>query len=161
MATPRKAAGKRQETPSTGGKTGRASLSLDRVLTGRIKKHDSPKPSEADSSLLEEGTSRLDEAEKELEADRYEEMMEEKKLFPNSHMWAGGEERLFQLLFMRQYSPLMPVHWHVDFRGIPVPGILFATSEVDRPVVYSHLEQDFRGKELLPQYLPLVWIATD
>lgn len=156
MATPRKAASKRQETPSTGGTKRRASLALDRVLTGRVKRHDSPKPSEVDSSLLEEGTSRLDEAEKELEADRYEEMMEEKKLFPNSHMWAAGEERLFQLLFMRQYSPLMPVHWHVDFRGIPVPGILFATSEVDRPVVYSQLEQDFRGKEAFLQHLPLV-----
>lgn len=125
----------------------RQSLALDRVISGRIKKHDSPLPPEADSSLLEEGSSRLDDAEKELEADRYEEMMEERKLFPGSDAWAADEERLFQLLFMRQYSPLMPPHWSVDFRGIPLPDILFATSEVDRPVVYSHLERDFRGEE--------------
>ena len=145
-ATPRRVGGNKQGTPSTNSARRRQSLALDRVISGRIKKHDSPNPSEVDSSLLEEGSSRLDEAEKELEADRYEEMMEERKLFPGSDAWAADEERLFQLLFMRQYSPLMPPHWNVDFRGIPLPDILFATSEVDRPVVYSRLEQDFRGK---------------
>jgi hypothetical protein len=131
--------GGRKSTPGT----------LDRVIGGRIKKFDSPKPSPADSSYLEEGNSRLDDVEREMEADRFEDMREEKKLFPGSDEWAPDEERLFQTLFMRQYSPLMPPYWSADFRGIPLPDILFATSEVDRPIVYSYSDRDFWGKNPL------------
>lgn len=161
MGTPaKKAAGKGQATPSTNGKGRKpAPAALDRVIGGRVKKHNSPKPSHVDSPYLEEGSSRLDEVEKEMEADRFEEMREEKKLFPGSDEWARDEERLFQLLFMRQYSPLMPPHWSVDFRGIPLPDILFATSEVDRPVVYSQSGQDFRGKEPAPS--PCLYVTRE
>jgi hypothetical protein len=93
------------------------------------------------SSLL------LDDDERDREVMRYEEMMEEKKLFPGSENWTEGEERLFQKLFMRQYSPLLPLHWGMDFRGIPVPDILFATSDEDEPVVYAHAPNgDFKGE---------------
>lgn len=152
MTTP-KSASSRQGTPNPKGSRRRTSLALDRVISGRIKKLDSPKKYDSpkgspgvDSSYHDEDSSILHDVEKELEADRYEEMMEERKLFPGSDAWAPDEEKLFRILFMRQYSPLMPTHWWIDFRGIPLPEILFSTSEVDRPVVYSHMERDIRGK---------------
>ncbi|SPN97678.1 uncharacterized protein DNG_01191 [Cephalotrichum gorgonifer] len=158
MATPaaKKPAGRRGRTPSRTPRGRRPTPgALDRVAGGRITKHESPRPSHADSSYLEEGSSRLDDVEREMEADRYEEMMEEKKLFPGSEEWSPDEERLFQLLFMRQYIPLMPPHWSVDFRGIPLPKILFATSEVDRAVIYSQSERDFRATKAIIRLIDL------
>jgi hypothetical protein len=84
-----------------------------------------------------------------LEADRFDEMMKEKELFPGSDSWAEDELRLFQILFMRQFSPLLPSHWGIDFRGIPVPDILFATSRVDEPIIYSSSGNDFKGRRSL------------
>lgn len=150
MATPRRSVASEQKTPGTASTRRKTPSTLDRVISGRVQKHgyNSPKLMEPDSSLLDESSSRLDDVEREMEADRFEEMMEEKKLFPGSDSWAPDEERLFQVLFMRQYSPLMPPHWSVDFRGIPLPDILFATSEVDLPVVYSQSGRDFRSRDL-------------
>ncbi|KAK1244882.1 hypothetical protein MKX08_004511 [Trichoderma sp. CBMAI-0020] len=31
--------------------------------------------------------------------------------------WAKGEEQLFEILFLRQDIPLLPLHWEVDFRA--------------------------------------------
>ena len=160
-ATPKKGTQGKKETPAAKGKVtpGKVTpgtdspyrinepLALNRVREGRIKKVDTPRrKSDFNSSLLEEGSSRLDEDETVTQADRHEAMVRERKLFPANKSWAPDEEKLFELLFMRQYSPLMPPDWETDFRGIPLPDILFRTSEVHKPVVYSHLDWHFRGR---------------
>lgn len=151
MATPRRSVAGEHKTPGTASARRKTPSTLDRVISGRVQKHGyaSPKLLDHESSLFDESSSRLDDVEREMESERYEEMMEEKKLFPGSDEWAADEKRLFEVLFMRQYSPIMPPHWKVDFRGIPLPDILFATSEVDLPVVYSQSKRDFRGEECL------------
>lgn len=89
---------------------------------------------------------RLGEDEREVERRRHQEMEEEKSLFPRADEWADEEARLFEVLFMRQYSPLLPTFWDMDFKGIPIPDILFQTSDVDRPVIYSYSGNNFHGK---------------
>jgi hypothetical protein len=148
-------------TASTPSKT---PLSRDKIIDGRIKKacnltyvtnvtklpklySSSPSSRRLSDSHHDSSSLLLDDVERDREVMRYEEMMDEKKLFPGSEHWADDEDRLFQLLFMRQYSPLLPSHWGMDFRGIPVPDILFATSDEDEPAVYAHAPNgDFKGK---------------
>ncbi|MBE3042386.1 hypothetical protein IMZ48_07360 [Candidatus Bathyarchaeota archaeon] len=146
--TPAAATTKGQKTPGTDSPYRiKDPVLLSRVREGRIKKVDTPRrKADVNSSLLDEGSSKLDDDETVTEADRHEAMMRERKLFPANESWAPDEERLFELLFMRQYSPLMPQDWETDFRGIPLPDILFRTSEVHKPVVYSHLDWHFRGE---------------
>ena len=112
-------------------------------------KRRSPSPkkllSPKDKQLAGSPLDRVGDAERELELVRYEEMIEEKSLFPQADKWAADEARLFEILFMRQYSPLMPSFWDIDFKGIPIPDILFQTSDVDRPVIYSRSGNDFHG----------------
>ncbi|KAF3071987.1 hypothetical protein CFAM422_005694 [Trichoderma lentiforme] len=65
-------------------------------------------------------------------------MEEEKRRYLGSQRWNGLEERLFEILFLRQEIPLLPLHWEVDFRGVPVSGNLFCWREGVKPIVYAH-----------------------
>ncbi|KAL7799387.1 hypothetical protein V8C43DRAFT_313411 [Trichoderma afarasin] len=65
-------------------------------------------------------------------------MEEEKRRYLGSQRWNGLEERLFEILFLRQEIPLLPLHWEVDFRGVPVSGDLFCWREGVKPIVYAH-----------------------
>ncbi|PKS09055.1 hypothetical protein jhhlp_003668 [Lomentospora prolificans] len=157
VTPPKVRTSKKNKIPSTASSTRQtSSRKLDRVLAGRIQKQRGVSSPLVESlEDYDEGSSKLDEVELELEADRYEEMMQEKALFPGSDDWAPDEEELFRILFMRQYSPLLPSHWGLDFRGIPVPDILFATSEVDEPVVYSSSNQDLRATKAIIRLIDL------
>lgn len=74
-----------------------------------------------------------------------EEMKLEKKRYPGASTWAPAEERLFEILFMRQDLPMLPPTWDVDLRGIPIPDVVFETSEDYPPIIYAHLK-NFAGK---------------
>ncbi|KAM0321689.1 hypothetical protein ACHAQA_009928 [Verticillium albo-atrum] len=82
-------------------------------------------------------------------------MAEEKKLFPGSTAWAEDELHLFEILYMRQYSPLLPRQWDMNFRGIPIPGVLFSTSDIEKPVIFSQSDNDFKATKALIQLIEL------
>lgn len=78
-------------------------------------------------------------------------MEEEKRRYLGSQRWNRLEERLFEILFLRQEIPLLPLHWEVDFRGVPVSGDLFCWKKGVKPIVYAHAGGlgGFRGKRSL------------
>ncbi|PTB42946.1 hypothetical protein M441DRAFT_135699 [Trichoderma asperellum CBS 433.97] len=52
--------------------------------------------------------------------------------------WAKAEEQLFEILFLRQDIPLLPLHWEVDFRGVPISGDCFCCKKGENPIIYAH-----------------------
>lgn len=82
-------------------------------------------------------------------------MEEAKALYPGSKNWAKDEERLFEILYLRQDLPMLPSHWNLDFRGFPIPEHIFDTSDEYIPIVYAHSSQgsaEFAGE--LPLFYP-------
>jgi hypothetical protein len=73
-----------------------------------------------------------------------EEMKLEKERYPGAKSWAPAEERLFEILFMRQDLPMLPTTWDIDLRGIPISDVVFQTSEDCPPIIYAHLK-NFAG----------------
>jgi hypothetical protein len=132
---------------SRGGK--KQPKSIRKVLTGRIEKaaRGSPlTPVDKLKLLPLLHDSKLNRKERKEEAARYNEMQTEKALYPGAAEWHPDEDRLFEILYMRQYSPLIPSHWEMDLSGIPIPEILFQTSDVDNPVIYSDSGNDYVGE---------------
>lgn len=72
-----------------------------------------------------------------------EEMEKEKSMFPGALTWAQGEAKLFEVLFMRQYIPILPSHWGVDFRALPMSNC-FSTPDGADSVIYAH-GKEFQG----------------
>lgn len=72
----------------------------------------------------------------------------EKARYPGARTWAPDEARLFELLFFRQELAIMPSHWSVDLRGVPIASVNFANAGT-QPVVYAH------GKEFLGMLFPV------
>ncbi|KAG5949789.1 hypothetical protein E4U53_005757, partial [Claviceps sorghi] len=71
----------------------------------------------------------------------------EKKRYPGASTWAADEERLFEILFQRAERPILPGHWEVDFRGIPMLDTVFSLDDDKpdgRPIVYSRSGKDFQ-----------------
>lgn len=62
--------------------------------------------------------------------------------------WAKGEEQLFEILFLREDIPLLPLHWEVDFRGVPISGDCFCCKKGEKPIIYAHTST-FLGQRLL------------
>lgn len=60
-----------------------------------------------------------------------------KDRYPGSKAWAADEERLFEILYLRQDLPMLPSHWNIDFRGFPLPERIFETSEEYPPIIYA------------------------
>ncbi len=67
----------------------------------------------------------------------------EKSRYPGAATWAPEEARLFELLFYRQDLPILPSHWDIDLRGVPISMTNFADA-ANPPVVYAH-GKDFVG----------------
>ena len=131
-----------RRTPST---VSHARSRTSRVMGGRIEKSPRKKPNPAEKHA--QGLAdKLRKDERQAELKRFESMKAEQELYPNSKHWHPHEAKLFELLYMRGVSPLFPSHWGIDFMSIPVPDILFQTSESDQPVVYSHSGKDYRGE---------------
>ncbi|KAJ4858675.1 hypothetical protein T069G_06942 [Trichoderma breve] len=84
-------------------------------------------------------------------------MEEEKRRYLGSQRWNELEERLFEILFLRQEIPLLPLHWEVDFRGVPVSGDLFCWREGVKPIVYAHTSGlgGFRATSALTRLIDL------
>lgn len=73
------------------------------------------------------------------------EMKQEKERYPGASGWTPAEERLFEILFMRQDLPMLPSTWDVDLRGVPLSDVIFKTSDDFPPIIYAH-SKDFRGE---------------
>lgn len=69
----------------------------------------------------------------------------EKKRYPGASTWAPDEEQLFEILFQRAERAILPGHWEVDFRGIPMLDTVFSMNDDIRPIVYSRSGKDFQG----------------
>jgi hypothetical protein len=83
------------------------------------------------------------------------ELEEEKRSYPGASSWAAEEERLFEILFQRATTPLLPAHWDVDFRGIPVIDSIFAPNDETQPIIYSRSpKKEFQGKLAIIFFLP-------
>jgi hypothetical protein len=61
-----------------------------------------------------------------------------KRIYLGGLEWARPEEQLFEILFLRQEIPLLPLHWEVDFRGVPISGDCFCYRKGVKPIVYAH-----------------------
>lgn len=66
--------------------------------------------------------------------------------------WAKAEEQLFEILFLRQDIPLLPLHWEVDFRGVPISGDCFCCNKGENPIIYAHTST-FLGQRRLNSLL--------
>ncbi|KAI8309856.1 hypothetical protein K4K61_001325 [Colletotrichum sp. SAR11_59] len=136
------------ETPATSASIGRGGTpASDRVLSGRVKKSTHRTPLRKEDVLSEK--------EKGEEQRQLKEMIEEVKLFPRSDSWADDEFKLFKILFMRQYSPLLPGDWQMSFRGIPIPDILFASSVAHPPIINTRSGNDFKATKALARLIDL------
>ncbi|KAF4964033.1 hypothetical protein FZEAL_10894, partial [Fusarium zealandicum] len=83
-----------------------------------------------------------------------EEMKHEKERYPGASSWAPAEERLFEILFMRQDLPMLPSTWDVDLRGVPISDVIFKTSDDFPPIVYAH-SKHFRATMALTRLIDL------
>ncbi|KXH60211.1 hypothetical protein CSAL01_07716 [Colletotrichum salicis] len=136
------------ETPPTSTSAGRdGTPTSDKILSGRVKKTPRKVSNRKEDVLSEK--------EKDEERRQLDEMDEERKLFPGSDDWTDEENRLFQILYMRQYSPLLPSHWDMDFRGIPIPDVLFASSDAHPPIINSRSGNDFKATRALARLIEL------
>lgn len=79
-------------------------------------------------------------------------MQEAKRMYPGSKEWAKDEEKLFEILYLRQDIPMLPNHWNIDFRGFPIPEEIFNTGLLYPPRIYAHLKagsKEYAGKSAL------------
>ncbi|KAM0432827.1 hypothetical protein ACHAPT_004529 [Fusarium lateritium] len=83
-----------------------------------------------------------------------QEMMQEKERYPGASGWATAEERLFEILFMRQDLPMLPSTWDVDLRGVPISDVIFKTSDDFPPIIYAH-SKDFRATMALTRLIDI------
>ncbi|KAM0344262.1 hypothetical protein ACHAPU_007788 [Fusarium lateritium] len=83
-----------------------------------------------------------------------EEMKLEKERYPGASSWAPAEERLFEILFMRQDLPMLPTTWDVDLRGVPIPDVVFKTTTEFPPIIYAH-SKNFRATMALTRLMDL------
>lgn len=83
-----------------------------------------------------------------------EEMELEKTKYPGASRWAPDEERLFEILYMRQDLPMLPRTWDIDLSVVPVSDILFQTSDEYPPIIYAHAK-DFRATMALMRLIDL------
>jgi hypothetical protein len=90
-----------------------------------------------------------------------EELMKlEKERYPGASSWAPAEERLFEILYMRQDLPMLPTTWDVDLRGVPISDIVFQTSDEFPPIIYAH-SKDFRGMFILTSWIMLLTVYSN
>lgn len=81
----------------------------------------------------------VDEVNLEENREKLEQDMEaERKRFTGANHWAPVENRLFELLYMREQLPMMPRHWEYDFQGVPFQDHVFSTSEENPPAIHAH-----------------------
>ncbi|KAH6895780.1 hypothetical protein B0T10DRAFT_225346 [Thelonectria olida] len=83
-----------------------------------------------------------------------EEMEEEKLRFPGASSWAPDEERLFEILYLRQDLPMLPPTWDYDLSDVPISDAIFQTSEQFPPIIYAH-DKDFRATMALMRMIDL------
>ncbi|KAM0231083.1 hypothetical protein ACHAP5_011179 [Fusarium lateritium] len=111
--------------------------------------------SRSPSSFHDAQLSFLSNDEESIDFDNMEEEMNlEKERYPGASSWAPAEERLFEILFMRQDLPMLPTTWDVDLRGVPISDVVFKTTDEFPPIIYAH-SKDFRATMALTRLMDL------
>ncbi|TQW00759.1 hypothetical protein IF1G_00690 [Cordyceps javanica] len=85
--------------------------------------------------------------------DLWKQLELEKSRYPGASTWAPDEERLFELLFFREGLPILPSHWELDLRAVPISEANFADAE-KQPIVYAH-SKDFLATRALVRLIEL------
>jgi hypothetical protein len=85
---------------------------------------------------------------------------EKRQYLGTSLRWAPLEERLFEILFLRQEIPLLPSYWEEYFLPFPMPEACYCWRKDMNPVVYAHANNTFRGGKN-PSLSCLTCIAVD
>ncbi|KAL6855808.1 hypothetical protein J3F83DRAFT_457740 [Trichoderma novae-zelandiae] len=80
---------------------------------------------------------------------------EKRHYLGSSLRWAPLEERLFEILFLRQEIPLLPGYWEEYFLAIPMPEACYCWSKDMNPVVYAHADNAFRATVALTRLIDL------
>lgn len=101
--------------------------------------------------LIEHDAHDLELENEEVEIDLEEQLTRQKEFYPGACTWAEDEEKLFEILFCRQDLPILPAHWEVDLRGVPVGEANFTASDEQIALVYAH-SKEFRGMLSPPRY---------
>lgn len=70
-----------------------------------------------------------------------EQLSMELERYPGAPTWAPEEQILFERLFMREELPILPGHWEVDLRGIPIAADNFALDDPHKPLIYAHSKE--------------------
>ncbi|PFH58436.1 hypothetical protein XA68_13688 [Ophiocordyceps unilateralis] len=84
-----------------------------------------------------------------------DDLLMEKKRYPGAESWAPDEERLFAILFSRQERPLLPPHWDIDFRDIPMAPSIFGLTPTHRPIIFAHSPKEFQATTALIRLIDL------
>lgn len=74
--------------------------------------------------------------------------------YPGAPTWAPEEKILFERLFMREELPILPGHWEVDLRGIPIAADNFALDDSQKPLIYAH-NKEFQATTALIRLVDL------
>ncbi|TFB05273.1 hypothetical protein CCMA1212_002569 [Trichoderma ghanense] len=72
---------------------------------------------------------------------------EKRQYLGTSLRWAPLEERLFEILFLRQEIPLLPSYWEEYFPTVPMPEACYCWRKDMNPVVYAHAVNTFRDTD--------------
>ena len=82
-------------------------------------------------------------------------MLLEKENFPGAEKWAEDEERLFEILYLRETTPLMPRHWNIDFMGAPMPENVFEAPEVENTIIRAFSDSEFSVTQAIEKMMYL------
>ncbi|OTA04690.1 hypothetical protein A9Z42_0052880 [Trichoderma parareesei] len=80
---------------------------------------------------------------------------EKRQYLGTSLRWAPLEERLFEILFLRQEIPLLPSYWEEYFLPFPMPEACYCWRKDMNPVVYAHANNTFRATVALARLIDL------
>ena len=77
----------------------------------------------------------------------------------DSGVWALSEKQLFYHLALRGFEPLIPEHWMVDFKTLPLS--LFANENTDPPLIEVLQGSEFRAQRALRDLIETGKIVRD
>lgn len=93
-----------------------------------------------------------------FEYDRALRHAEAQQLPEDSSVWSEAEKDLFYRLAMRGFEPILPGHWGMDFKTLPLQ--LFSTEGQD-PLILPFDNREFRAKHYLRELFTIAAKARD
>ncbi|KAL6891097.1 hypothetical protein HDV57DRAFT_281897 [Trichoderma longibrachiatum] len=120
----------------------------ERIINGVDEEKDEAKEKNSDEARQQGGTIVGEKMLADMEA-------EKRHYLGPDLRWAPLEERLFEILFLRQEIPLLPSYWEEYFPTFPMPEGCYCWREDMHPVVYEHANNTFRATAALTRVIDL------